>query len=235
LSAELRTAPDPREAATHRFSAVAVVSRILSVGGAALALAAIAFAAYRLHDFDQKIAQKQAELTKFEERVQLKQQEFEAAQEKLDQLNAELAFAQAAYQKIAKALPAGVAQTAIQETAAADSQAASIPPLIYIQIAREDQRRKANEVQNALRAKGYIVPGVEYVGAKSPTHSQLRYFVRTDEGPVLDRTMELLRSMGVDTNGQYIVMAAQSPRALRPHQFELWFGQDYQPREISLR
>lgn len=230
MSAEAVPVRAQRQHPAHRLGAIAIISRVLSVAGAVLALGAIAFAAYRLHDYDQKIARKQAELSHFETQVTARQHELEIAQSKVNQVNAELAFAQAAYQRLSKDLPAGAAQRAIQETAATDRQAASVPPVVYIHIASQNQREKATQVQNTLRDKGYVVPGIEYVGAKSPNHTQLRYFVRTDEGPALDRTIALLRSAGLDVEGQYIAMASQSPRALRPHQFELWFGQDYQPQ-----
>jgi predicted membrane-bound mannosyltransferase len=150
-------------------------------------------------------------------------------QGKLQEAQHELAFAQETYRRIADKLPAGTVQMAIQETATASPQFANLTPIIYIQIAREDQRPKAREIQAALGSSGYQSPGIEYVGAKSPQHSQLRYFTRTDEGPAMQKILSQLRSMGLDIDEQYIRMASGEPHALRPNQFELWLGQDYKP------
>jgi septal ring factor EnvC (AmiA/AmiB activator) len=212
----------------HRASAV---SRILSVLGAALALGAIVFATYRIQAINDQVTAAKQQLKDLNDSAAKKQKELAEAESKLNQVNGELAFAQATYKRIAKDLPAGVAQHAIQEAAAADPHAATLPPVIYLHVAREDQRAKARLIQDQLRASGYTVPGIEYVGAKAPNHSQLRYFVRTDEGPMLDKVLAQLRALGVDIDSQYIKMTSEAPRALRPNQFEVWLGQDYKPNQ----
>lgn len=214
----------------QRFlSRASQVSWLLNVLGAVLALGAIVAAVYRIHKIDNEVSIAENELNSLSSVILKKQNELDTIQSRLNQANAELAFAQATYDRIAKRLPAGTAQQAIQQTLEVEPQAANLPPVIYIHIAREDQRVQAKKIQDRLRAVGCIAPGIEYVGARSPNHSQLRYFVRTEEGPLMDKVLGVLRSEGVDLDAQFIRIASGAPRALRPNQFEVWLGQDYRP------
>jgi hypothetical protein len=216
----------------RQYSRANQISRLPSVLEAALALGAIIFAVYRIHSINDQITAAEARLKDINSAVESKQRELDGAQSKLKEANAQIEVAQKIYSRIASSLPAGAAQQAIQQVAESDPQAASLPPLIYIQIASEDQRPQARKIQDALHAAGYSAPGIEYVGAKSPNHSQLRYFVSTDAGPVMDKVLSLLRAQGLDIDSQFVRMSG-APRALRPNQFEVWLGQDYKPSRVS--
>jgi len=96
---------------------------------------------------------------------------------------------------------------------------------IYIQIGDESQRKRASEVVAELQRQGYIVPGIENVGAKAklPRTSQLRYY-QTDsiaQGDTKDIT-ETLGRLGVNLSP-----VSLNSSAVRPRHYELWFGQDF--------
>ena len=104
------------------------------------------------------------------------------------------------------------------ETPAATSE---LQPRVYIHIASEDQRATAVEARTALRAAGYLVPGIENVGSKSPATTQLRYFL-TDEETLGEKISAVLQVAGITAPANFIAGFANAN--IRPHHFELWFG-----------
>ncbi len=56
-----------------------------------------------------------------------------------------------------------------------------LPPRIYIQIAREDQRRRAAAVARALQAAGYIVPGIENVRLGGQPKAAIQVHLKTGQ------------------------------------------------------
>ena len=212
------------------------INRYLSMVGAALALGSLIYASITLHH-DQSLADRQAARMSAIERAaefnkaqtQSIQKETNSAEAKTRQTVDEITFAEDAYQRIARTLPEGTARDAIEQTAIAHPESAKLPPVIYIEIAREAQRRKAKQIQDELQAKGWEAPEIEYAGDKAPQHSQLRFVARTDKGPAMQRVLSQLRSLGVDIDAQDIKPATDTPSYLRPNQFELWLGKDYTP------
>jgi hypothetical protein len=209
-------------------------ARYLSMIGAALALGSIIYGSIQIRHIDSRIKKAETESKKLEANSSTLEKRLAEISLTSDRINAEalrehneLAFAQASYQRIADKLPNGAAQDAILRTAMADPQSAQITPIIYIRIARENQLPEVKQIQDKLSTLGYQVPAIECVGVRAPQHTQLRFFVRTDEGPAMRQILSQLRSVGVDINEQYIKIASGRPQALRPNQFELWFGQDY--------
>lgn len=229
--------PEPAAKALHEsVGKTGLISKYLSMIGTAVALLAIVFSSVELHRIRSETAAARAELETTKAQAQAEQSKLQeshlklvAAQRDLEQVAGQLAFAQSSFAQIRGKLPEEVIKAAIQSAATADPRSAQLTPVIYIHVAREDQRLKAKQIQQALAFAGYQVPGIEYVGAKSPNQSQLRYFIRTDYGPALEKILSQLRSMGLDVNDQFIKMASGKPQALRPNQFELWIGQSYAP------
>ena len=100
-----------------------------------------------------------------------------------------------------------------------------IPPRIYLQIGDENLRKKATEVGQQLRKKGYIVPAIENVGSERiPNVSQLRYypsdsFAQADSKDILST----LEGLGIRLEPKGI-----SGRVLpRPRHYEIWFGKNF--------
>lgn len=101
-----------------------------------------------------------------------------------------------------------------------------IPPRIYIQIGDESEREKARAVVQQLRKKGYLVPGIENVGGKVPTASQLRYypddsFAQADSKDIIST----LAGMGIKADAKGSLRGSDSSH--RPRHYELWFGKDF--------
>jgi hypothetical protein len=101
-----------------------------------------------------------------------------------------------------------------------------LPSRVFLDIANESQRPKAEIIAARLRSAGYIVPkigGIVSVGTLAPKRTQLRYFRRSDEqGPDLPGILKTLQQSDIDAHPQYV--PPNTPSAVRSGQFELWFG-----------
>jgi cell division protein FtsL len=115
------------------------------------------------------------------------------------------------------------AKRIIEGTITQSGQTQQLPPRIYIQIAREDQRKRAADVASRLQAKGYIVPGIENVEGKVPSTSQVRY-CPTDrfEEDLADIT-KTLESIKISVGTQRLANCGN----VRPRLYELWFGEKF--------
>ena len=99
-----------------------------------------------------------------------------------------------------------------------------LPARIYMQIAREDQRRRAAQIARALQSAGYIVPGIENVREKAPDNSQLRYCGDGKNLPEdLDGIMKALESIPVSVSRQPFARCGN----IRPRHYEIWLGENY--------
>ena len=101
-----------------------------------------------------------------------------------------------------------------------------IPPRVYIQIGDEGQRKKAIQVGRYLQKKGYIIPGVENVGAKVPEASQLRYYRSDEFGPADSKDIvNTLAELGIKVEPKG--MSVNNRGAARPRHYEIWFGKNF--------
>ena len=99
-----------------------------------------------------------------------------------------------------------------------------LPARIYMQIAREDQRRRAAQIARALQAAGYIVPGIENVREKAPANSQLRYCDGKNYLPEdLDAITKALERIQVSVTRQSLSRCGN----VRPRHYEIWLGENY--------
>ena len=64
--------------------------------------------------------------------------------------------------------------TAAQLRKLLDKARHAAPPVVYIQIADESQLALAQRLAERFRASGYAVPGIENVGARAPSRSEVR-------------------------------------------------------------
>lgn len=106
--------------------------------------------------------------------------------------------------------------------ACAGEIAAASSTRVYIQIAREDQREAAVTLQAALRALGYVVPGIERVGAgAAPTRAQLRY-VYAEDCASARHLSEVVQTQPAPMSAELQSIPQYRGRSLR-RSFELWF------------
>lgn len=133
--------------------------------------------------------------------------------------------------ELAGKLASAVAETETDEskvkevaTKVADAAKARIEllPRIYIHVEGEPEKEEAQTVEELLEKKGWIVPGIERVGAKTPNYSQLRYF-RTSEKLTAEEIYDSLKSSGYDISLNYISGYEES-KGIRPMHFEIWFA-----------
>lgn len=98
---------------------------------------------------------------------------------------------------------------------------ASARPLAYIQIASEAQRPLAGTLAKRLVTAGYDVPGIENVGTRAPTRSEIRVQGASDQG--LSRWMgRTLREIG---NADVKLATLRNARP-RVDTYEIWLDRD---------
>lgn len=103
---------------------------------------------------------------------------------------------------------------------------ASVAPRIYLHIKNESQRRKAKEVGMMLQKNGYVVPGIENVGNRSPQVTQLRYFTNSkQEQEDLKQILGLFNKSSVRVVEQFV--RSNQRIKIRPRHYEIWFGSDF--------
>ena len=108
--------------------------------------------------------------------------------------------------------------TAKQEAAAALKK---IPAQVFVQIASEAQRAKAQDIQAILKEDGFVVPGVENIAGKaeSPKTTEVRYF-NPEDSESAEIITKLLQTKGI---------AGAHPRnvprfVVKPGSLEVWFS-----------
>jgi hypothetical protein len=133
--------------------------------------------------------------------------------------------------ELAEKLASAVAETEpeksdvkIAATKIADEAKARIEhkPRIYIHVSGNEEKNAAESVEKLLEDQGWIVPGIQRVGGRSPNSSQLRYF-RRSEKPKAEEIHESLVNAGYDVSLNYI-SGYETSTAIRAMHFEIWFA-----------
>lgn len=97
-------------------------------------------------------------------------------------------------------------------------------PTVYIHIRSEGDRLAALAWRRLLRAQGVTAPGIELVGERSPSRSELRFFRRSEEQQAA-QLRDWMSRAGAMVQLKYIPGFEES-RRIRPLQFEVWFADD---------
>jgi len=101
----------------------------------------------------------------------------------------------------------------------------SLPPRLYIHIGDESQRALAMQAKDALTAKGYVVPGIDNVGSKSPGVNELRFFRKDDPGmPAPKDLVAILNDATREQWKESYTSGYENSANIRPGHFEIWFG-----------
>jgi hypothetical protein len=98
-------------------------------------------------------------------------------------------------------------------------------PLVYLQIAREDQRAEASDLQGRLEAAGFSVPSIEFVKA-STFNTYIRYFSADDKAQA-DRALQLMKDMKFAVEEQNFSRLNQNNTS--SGQLEIWIGTKHSP------
>jgi len=117
----------------------------------------------------------------------------------------------------------------VERSLAQTGDATLLPPRIYVQIAREEQRKRAAEVARQLQTGGYIVPGIENVREKAPNNSELRYCPKdnsVDED--IAGIIKALKAMSIAISPVRLPNCGNA----RTRHYEIWFSEDWaMPKE----
>jgi hypothetical protein len=95
-------------------------------------------------------------------------------------------------------------------------------PRIYVHVQGDREKEVAQAIEQILEKNDWIVPGIERVGAKSPSSSQLRYF-RKAELSTAEKIQKSLENANFHISLTYITGYEKST-AIRPMHFEIWFS-----------
>jgi len=105
--------------------------------------------------------------------------------------------------------------------AEATATLSSLPVQVYMQLADEKQKIKANTIRTILQAKGYVVPDIGDVVGKAPKITEVRYFNNQDK-PIAEAIVTVLQE-------QRLTSAQASPVSrykVKPGSLEIWFSAD---------
>lgn len=131
---------------------------------------------------------------------------------------------------LAEKLASAVAETEPEEseikkvaTKVADVAKARIElrPRIYMHVQGSTEKEAARAVEELLEKNDWIVPGIQRVGVKSPSSSQLRYFKKAEKS-MAEEIHDLLKDANYDISLSY-VSGYEESKAIRPMHFEIWF------------
>lgn len=94
---------------------------------------------------------------------------------------------------------------------------------VYVQVASESQRREWQQHSEVARELGYAVPGIEVVGSRAPSRTEVRYFRDTDEERRLAEQLvaSLRERTGTDAVAKYV---RGFEGKTRPRTLELWIA-----------
>ncbi len=114
------------------------------------------------------------------------------------------------------------------ETNTALADARNLAPRVYIQLASDQQRGRADNIAAELKKNGFTVPGFELVDSRhAPKTNQLRYYKSADENstedPSIDKVLELLNTTD---RQRWSKVALPATAKVGAGHFELWFARD---------
>jgi hypothetical protein len=118
----------------------------------------------------------------------------------------------------------------IEKSIAQTGDARPLPVRIYLQIAREEQRKKCAQVARQLQTRGYLVPGIENVREKAPNKSELRF---CPKGNSVDEDLagitDALKAISISVNR----VRLSNCQNVRSRHYEIWFSEEWgMPKEL---
>jgi cell division protein FtsB len=202
-------------------------ARLLAIAILIVFVALIGYSAYRLRGI-------QGQIREGEVRLELQRRELreargrkQALESEIAALDRKLAAMRELSTRIAEQSP-GVLKRAAEETISENPEAAAELPRVFVHIGRDAQRPRAREISRRLAKAGFLMPGIENVGDRSPDRSQVRYFFDTAEAKLdVETLVEHLRQAGVSAEPTHVRHLEESIQKRR--QYEIWFGEDFEP------
>lgn len=104
-------------------------------------------------------------------------------------------------------------------------QTAIAAPRVYIHISNTSQNSPAKKIAMILQKNGFVVPGIENVGNRSPQVTQVRYFNSSNqELKDVKYISSLILKQNLRVDEQLVRLTGQ--RKVRPRHYEIWFGRE---------
>jgi hypothetical protein len=85
----------------------------------------------------------------------------------------------------------------VEEIRAKPAEVIAKNKTVYIQVAHREQRERAAQLQERLKANGFLAPGIENAWNRSPNRLQVRYF--PDDLQLANQVADLLTAEGIGT------------------------------------
>ena len=198
------------------------IRRLLQYGAVAVFLVflgLITFSYFQWRKIERQIAGQRQTLKQQEQEIQQNHEKIEGQRAVLDSLS-----------KFVRESPTKTAaqeeekKRTIELSIPQNVSARQVPPRVYFQIAREDQRRRAAEVARQLQANGYIVPGIESVGKKASGPTELRYCSSDD---TVKQDIESITNLLVKLSIRIKPQLIRNCGNVRPRHYEIWFGDNF--------
>ncbi len=126
-------------------------------------------------------------------------------------------------------LTVSILKSAESNTTLADAN--NLAPRIYIQVASDRQRGRADKIAGELKNNGFTVPRLELVDSRhAPKTNQLRYYKSTDEAqepadPNVDKILQIITAKD-GPKWSKVALPASFKAGSGPGHFEVWFAKD---------
>ena len=174
---------------------------------------------WRLSEINQELDTRQALLIKADEEQKKREQRIADldAQIKVTEQRLETANATMRALELPAAAPA--------DPGTVPKVTRQVPPRVYIQIFDEAQRARARELQKGLESQGFVVPGIENVGARIRIQpgSDLRFYGAAPNMSDIASIREIANQFGVTIKE----IPLKPSTGVRPRHYEVWLGNDF--------
>ena len=119
-----------------------------------------------------------------------------------------------------------ILKSAEGNTALADAR--NLAPRVYIQLASDRQRGRADNIAAELKKNGFTVPGFELVDSRhAPKTNQLRYYKSADQSLGEDSNVDkILTLINTKDRPTWTKVALQASAKVAAEHFEIWFARD---------
>ena len=104
---------------------------------------------------------------------------------------------------------------------------ATLPARVYIHIQNAEQKTAAEQVQKRLQQSGFVVPGIQNVGTRNLSSTDVRFFKNNEEESGLsERVKQMLQKAGVADVKVRFISGYEDSKTMRPKHLEIWFAAD---------
>lgn len=206
---------DAQEPPAIDLKALGKLQRIVQYAAAAavvVTLVLTGLASSHLASINRELTRKTDALSEADQLVKTRQAQIADLDAKIAQRNNALRALESPQPAITTDTPAKVART--------------LPARVYVQIFDETQRPHARELQSALEAAGFVVPGIENVGNTRAVHqavSDVRFYDNATDMTDVANIQQIASRFAVTLKATPL----SASTGVRPRHYEVWLGRDF--------